>query len=194
MATLDDVCVAVAAGELTAGHVTRLLQDIEASLPAPRVPAAAAISGGSGIVVDGIGNLLTSLARCCQPLPGDTVCGFITRGRGISVHRVDCPQLHKQRTLDPKRVIEVHWTNKRARHYDVDIRLNGYDRKWLLKDVTNVIATANVHVIAVNHRIDPAHGIADMRYSLRVNDFEQLDALLARLLAVPNITDARRTT
>ena len=192
VSTLDDVCVAVSIGELTAGHVARLLQDIAAPLPAPRIPTAASTSGGSAIVVDGIGNLLTSLARCCQPLPGDAVCGFITRGRGISVHRVDCPQLHKQRTLDPKRVIEVHWSDKRARHYDVDIRLSGYDRKWLLKDVTNVIAAANVHVIAVNHRIDPAHGIADMRYGLRVNDFEQLDALLARLLAVPNITDARR--
>lgn len=192
MATLDDVCVAVAVGELTAGHVARLLQDIQAPLPAPRVPAATSAKAGSAIIVDGIGNLMTSLARCCQPLPGDAICGFITRGRGISVHRLDCPQLDKQRALDQKRVIDVHWSEKRARHYDVDVQLSGYDRKWLLKDVTNVIAAANIHVIAVNHRIDPAHGTADMRYSLRVNDFGQLDALLARLLAVPNVTDARR--
>ncbi len=192
MATLDDVCVAVAVSDLTAGHVARLLQDVDAPLPAPRVPAAATTRGGSAIIVDGIGNLLTSLARCCQPLPGDRVCGFITRGRGISVHRLDCPQLAKQRLLDAKRVIDVHWSGKRAQHFDVDVQLRGYDRKWLLKDVTNVIAAANVHVIAVNHQVDPNHAIAEMRYRLRVNDHSQLDALLARLLGVANITDARR--
>ena len=192
METLDDVFVAVAVSDLTAGHVARLLLDVDAPLPAPRVPAAATSKGGSGIIVDGIGNLLTSLARCCQPLPGDAVCGFITRGRGISVHRLDCPQLAKQRALDADRVIDVHWSGKRAKHFDVDIQLRGYDRKWLLKDVTNVIAAANVHVIAVNHRVDQSHAIAEMRYSLRVNDHAQLDALLGRLLGVANITEARR--
>ena len=192
MATLEDVCVAVAVSDLTAGHIARLLLDVDAPLPAPRVPAAAASKGSSAIIVDGIGNLLTSLARCCQPLPGDPVCGFITRGRGISVHRLDCPQLARQRALDANRVIDVNWSGKRAKHFDVDIQLRGYDRKWLLKDVTNIIAAANVHVIAVNHRVDQIHAIAEMRYSLRVNDHAQLDALLGRLLGVANITDARR--
>ncbi len=192
MATLDDVCVAVAASDLTAGHVARLLLDVDTRLPAPRVPTAAVTKGGSAINVDGIGNLLTSLARCCQPLPGNPVCGFITRGRGISVHRLDCPQLAKQRAFDGNRVIDVHWSGKRAQHFDVDIQLRGYDRKWLLKDVTNVIAAANVHVIAVNHRIDPNHAIAEMRYSLRVHDHLQLDQLLGQLLGVANITEARR--
>ncbi|MEO7916329.1 MAG: bifunctional (p)ppGpp synthetase/guanosine-3',5'-bis(diphosphate) 3'-pyrophosphohydrolase [Dokdonella sp.] len=190
--SLDDVCVAVAVGELTAGHLARLLLDVEAPLPTPRAPTAAKTSGASAIVVDGIGNLLTSLARCCQPLPGDQVCGFITRGRGISVHRLDCSQLAKQRALDAKRVIDVHWSGKRVQHYDVEIQVIGYDRKWLLKDVTNVIAAANVHVIAVNHRSDPSHATAEMRYNVRVSDFQQLDALLAKLLGVPNIIDARR--
>ncbi|MEO8461083.1 MAG: ACT domain-containing protein, partial [Dokdonella sp.] len=76
--------------------------------------------------------------------------------------------------------------------YEVDILVRGYDRKWLHKDVANVIAAANIHVLAVNTRVDSEHAMADMRYTLRVTDFDQLSSLLNRLLALPNIIEARR--
>ena len=146
------------------------------------------------IVIEGVGNLLTQLARCCQPLPGDAIDGYITRGRGVSVHRADCAQLAALRERDADRVIAVEWGSRKERAYDVDIVVKGYDRKWLHKDVSNVIAAANAHVIALSARVDPRKGIAEMNYALRVGDFGQLSGLLAQLLAVPNVIEARRVT
>lgn len=190
--SLDDLHEAIALGDISAGQVARAMHEIAPVLPAPRVPSGAASARADAVVIEGLGNLLTTMARCCQPLPGDEVLGFITRGRGISIHRDDCKQLQKQRYLDPDRVVEVRWGRAQAAHYDVDIQLRGYDRKWLLKDVTNVIAAANVYVIAVNNRVDPDKGVAEMRYSVRVTDFSQLSMLLAKLQGIPNIFEARR--
>ncbi|KAB2895883.1 MAG: bifunctional (p)ppGpp synthetase/guanosine-3',5'-bis(diphosphate) 3'-pyrophosphohydrolase, partial [Dokdonella sp.] len=128
----------------------------------------------------------------CQPLPGDAIVGYITRGRGISVHRADCAQVASLRERDADRVVEVAWGKRSATSYEVDIVVRGFDRKWLHKDVSNVIAAANVQVIALNARVDAQRGVAEMKYTLKVADFGQLSGLLAQLLAVPNVTEARR--
>jgi GTP pyrophosphokinase len=120
------------------------------------------------------------------------VLGFITRGRGVSVHRADCGQLQRLRLLDPDRIIEVTWGGAQQRAYEVSVRVLGYDRKGLHKDVSQVIAAANVHIVAVDARVDAARNEVAMNYVLRVADFGQLSALLAQLLAVPNVIEARR--
>jgi GTP pyrophosphokinase len=127
-------------------------------------------------------------------LPGDPVVGYITRGRGVSVHRADCGQLARLCERDPSRVIAVEWGRRGQQTYAVNVVVRGYDRKWLHKDVTNVIAAANAHVIAVDSRVDARQGIAEMNYALKVADFGQLSGLLAQLLAVPNVIDARRVS
>jgi GTP pyrophosphokinase len=137
---------------------------------------------------------MTQLAKCCQPLPGDAVSGFITRGRGVSVHRADCKQLARLRERDPGRVIEVEWGERKEHAYEVNVVVRGYDRKWLHKDITNVIAAANAHLIAINTQVDPRQGLAEMNFALRVTDFGQLSGLLARLATVPNVLEARRVT
>ena len=192
----DELLEALALGDITPGRIARALHELTAprevveAAPLSRVPNADA----GAILIEGIGNLLTQLARCCQALPGDPICGYITRGRGVSVHRADCAQLASLRGREPGRVIAVEWGKRSARAYDVDVVVKGYDRKWLHKDVSATIAAANVHVIAVNARIDARKGLAEMNYALRVNDFGQLSGLLARLLAVPNVIEARRVT
>ena len=148
--------------------------------------------GKDALVIEGVGNLLSVLARCCQPVPGDEVAGFITRGRGVSVHRADCRQLQRLRTLDPDRIIEVSWGGAHQRAYEVNVLVRGYDRKGLHKDVSNVIAAANVHILAVDARVNPARNEVTMNYALRVADFGQLSTLLAQLLAVPNVIEAER--
>ncbi len=195
--TQDELLEALALGDVTAGQIARALHELTTprepvveAAPAVRVPNA----DPGAIVIEGIGNLLSQLARCCQPLPGDAVTGYITRGRGVSVHRVDCAQLANLRAREPGRLIAVEWGKRGARAYDVDVVVKGYDRKWLHKDVSTTIAAANVHVIAVNARVDARKGVAEMNYALRVNDFGQLSGLLARLLAVPNVIEARRVT
>ncbi|HSN00149.1 MAG TPA: bifunctional (p)ppGpp synthetase/guanosine-3',5'-bis(diphosphate) 3'-pyrophosphohydrolase [Rudaea sp.] len=191
--TPEDFLVALALGEITAGQVARALHEAHAP-PAIFTPAPprAPKRGKDAVVIEGVGNLLTSLARCCQPLPGDAIAGYITRGKGVSIHRADCASFARLRARDPARAIEVEWGGGRSQAYEVDVLVRGYDRKGLHKDVTNVIAAANVQLIAVNTRVDAASGLATMNFAVRVADFEQLSELLGRLAAVPNVIEARR--
>ena len=191
----DELLIALALGEITPGQIARVLQ--EAAQPVAPVPAASAsartIAPEHGALsIEGIGNLLTTLARCCQPLPGDAVRGFITRGRGVSVHRADCGSLARLARRDPDRVIEVSWGRAASQAYEVDVELRGYDRKGLQKDVTGVISNASVHIIASSSRQIANTGEAEMRFTLRVRDFDQLSTLLGKLLALPNVVDVRR--
>ncbi|HEX6834500.1 MAG TPA: bifunctional (p)ppGpp synthetase/guanosine-3',5'-bis(diphosphate) 3'-pyrophosphohydrolase [Rudaea sp.] len=194
---LDEFLVSLALGEVTPGQVARALHEMQAPA-APAAPAAlvqaprAPRRDKDAVVIEGVGNLLTTLARCCQPLPGDAIAGFITRGRGVSIHRADCASLTRLRARDPSRAIEVEWGGARSQAYEVDLLVRGYDRKWLHKDVTNVIAAANVHLLAVNTRVDANSGLATMNFAVRVSDFEQLSTLLGRLSSVPNVIEARR--
>jgi GTP pyrophosphokinase len=191
---LDDFLVALALGEITAGHVARALHGTLAppvetqTAPTLRPPK----RGKDAVTIKGVGNLLTTLARCCQPLPGDPIVGYITRGKGVSIHRADCASFARLRVRDPARAIDVEWGSKRDQAYEVDVLVKGYDRKWLHKDVTNIIAAASVHMIAANARVDSASGLATMNFALRVADYGQLSLLLGRLAGVPNVIEARR--
>ncbi|HEY6985626.1 MAG TPA: bifunctional (p)ppGpp synthetase/guanosine-3',5'-bis(diphosphate) 3'-pyrophosphohydrolase [Rhodanobacteraceae bacterium] len=196
--TQEDLLEALALGDISPGQVARALHESMAP-PAPATntapaPPRAPARGKDAIVIEGVGNLMTQLAKCCQPLPGDAVAGFITRGRGVSVHRADCKQLARLRERDAGRVIEVEWGERKEHAYEVNVVVRGYDRKWLHKDITNVIAAANAHLIAINTQVDPRQGLAEMNFALRVTDFGQLSSLLARLATVPNVLEARRVT
>jgi GTP pyrophosphokinase len=191
--TQEEFLVALALGDVTTGQIARALHEVLAPPAAPVAPALRAPKRDKdAIVIEGVGNLLSTLARCCQPLPGDAIAGYITRGRGVSIHRTDCPSFARLRARDAGRVIEVEWGGARGQAYEVDLLVRGYDRKWLHKDVTNVIAAANVHLLAVNTRLDSATGLATMNFAVRVTDFEQLSMLLGRLAGVPNVIEARR--
>ncbi len=191
--TQEEFLVALALGDVTTGQIARALHEVHSPPPPPVAPVLRAPKRDKdAVVIEGVGNLLTTLARCCQPLPGDAIAGYITRGRGVSIHRADCASFARLRTRDGGRAIEVEWGGARAQAYEVDLLVRGYDRKWLHKDVTNVIAAANVHLLAVNTRLDSATGLATMNFAVRVTDFEQLSMLLGRLAGVPNVIEARR--
>ena len=182
-------------GEISPGQVSRVLQESQHPPELPTAPLPTArptVFDHSAISIEGIGNLLTVLARCCQPLPGDPVRGFITRTRGVSVHRANCASLARLARRDPDRVIEVSWGQAAAQAYEVTIQLNGYDRKGLQKDVVSVISNASIGIIASSSRLFARTGEVEMRYTLRVRDFEQLSTLLDRLAALPNVVEARR--
>ncbi|MBX3698159.1 MAG: bifunctional (p)ppGpp synthetase/guanosine-3',5'-bis(diphosphate) 3'-pyrophosphohydrolase [Dokdonella sp.] len=194
--SVDDLYEALALGDVTPTQIARALheggRDPEPASARVSPPPKPAAPGKDALVIEGVGNLLSVLARCCQPVPGDAVAGFITRGRGVSVHRADCRQLQRLRTLDPDRIIEVSWGGAHQRAYEVNVLVRGYDRKGLHKDVSNVIAAANVHIFAVDARVNPARNEVTMNYALRVADFGQLSSLLAQLHAVPNVIEAER--
>jgi len=191
--TLEELLVALALGDVSTGQLARALHEVHTppALPPAQVPRAPK-RDKDAVIIEGVGNLLTTLARCCQPLPGDAIVGYITRGKGVSIHRADCAAFARLRDRDANRAIEVEWGGARAQAYEVDLLVRAYDRKWLHKDVTNVIAAANVHLLAVNTRVDSASGLATMNFAVRVTDFEQLSTLLGRLSGVPNVIEARR--
>ncbi|WP_243047732.1 bifunctional (p)ppGpp synthetase/guanosine-3',5'-bis(diphosphate) 3'-pyrophosphohydrolase [Dyella sp. RRB7] len=194
--THDDLLVALALGEVAPGQIARVLQ--EAAAPPVETPPPAAARqlprDHSALSIEGVGNLLTTLARCCQPLPGDPVRGFVTRGRGVSVHRADCVSLARLARRDPDRVIDMEWGKASVQAYEVEIELRGYDRKGLQKDVTGLISNEGINIVASSSRLFAHTGEVEMRFTLRVRDFEQLSGLLARLVALPNVVDARRVS
>ena len=190
--SIDELYEALALGEIGSGQLARALHE---PAPAAARPAGATMRPPRGdpgaLTIDGVGNLLMALARCCQPLPGDAVAGFVTRGRGVSVHRADCRSLARLAARSPERVIDVQWGRAPAQAYQADIGVRGYDRKDLIKDVTGLITHAGAHIVASSTRAAEG-GEVDMRYTLRVRDFEQLATLLAKLGALANVFDARR--
>jgi GTP pyrophosphokinase len=194
--TQDELLVALALGEVTGGQIARVLLEAAAPLeplPPPRSPPArSATLDQAALRIEGVGNLLTVLARCCQPLPGDAVRGYITKGRGVSVHRADCASLARLARRDPERVIEVEWGRAARQAYQVDIELRGYDRRGLQKDVTGVLSNANTAIVASSSRLHARTGEVEMRFTLRVGDLEQLATVLLKLAALPNVVEARR--
>jgi GTP pyrophosphokinase len=191
----DELLIALALGEITGGQIARALQEpvapevIQSGTP---VSSREVQRDRGALSIEGVGNLLNTLARCCQPLPGDPVRGFITRGRGVSVHRADCASLARLARRQPERVIEVSWGRVEVQAYEIDIELRGYDRKGLQKDVTNMISNTGPHIVASSSRVHTRTSEVEMRFTLRVRDYEQLSILLGRLNALPNVIDARR--
>src|SRR5574338_323571 len=135
-----------------------------APLPPPRKPAPPMGRPGA-MTVEGVGNLLTTLARCCRPLPGDDVAGYITRGRGVTVHRADCTSLARLRARNPGRVIEVRWQSAPDRAYEVDIVVLGYDRRDLQRDITNIVTNSGARIVASDSHSDRDLGELAMHFT-----------------------------
>jgi GTP pyrophosphokinase len=193
--TIDELHLHIGTGEVTSQQVIRLLQeslkpkDREALEIIERPPAK---PGRDAILIEGVGNLMHQMAACCKPVPGDPILGYITRGRGVSIHRFDCQALARLAAQDPSRVIEVDWGSAVDARYQATIDIRALDRKGLLRDVGQVFATERCSVRAVTTETDEAAGIAQMRFTVEVEDFNQLALLLARLSGLPNVLEARR--
>jgi GTP pyrophosphokinase len=196
----DELLVALALGEITSGQIARAMQDlVEPPAPAPAAksapaatPARSTAPEAAALSIDGIGNLLTALARCCQPLPGDAVKGYITRGRGVTVHRAGCRSLARLALRQPDRVVDGAWGAVGTRAYEVEIVVRGYDRRNMQRDVTDVVSDSDARIVASSSRVFADSGEVEVRFTLRVHDFGQLSVLLDKLSALPNVIDARR--
>jgi GTP pyrophosphokinase len=198
--TEDDLLVLVALGDVGPNQVGRALLDLEkaAQEPEPSIPllpskpASPAAAGSGAVTVQGVDNLLVQVARCCQPLPGEAIVGYLTRTRGISVHRPECAAFLRLASKEPARVLPVEWGTRRSGQ-EVSVNIDAIDRKWLLKDITTLVAQIGVHVTGLNtEHLRGNQGRVRVQLRARVNDFEQLGLLLARLEAVPGIESARR--
>ena len=148
----------------------------------------------SDIQVHGVGNLMTQMAKCCKPLPGDDIVGYITQGRGVSIHRSDCPNILRARNRDDQHLIEVNWGGPEQDVYSVDIQIVAYDRKGLLHDITALLSNEKINVTAVNTKSNASTHEAKMKLSLEVENLERLSKLLTRINELPNVHEARRIT
>ena len=118
--------------------------------------------------------------------------GFLVSGRGVSIHRSNCSAVQRLLAAQPERALPVNWGQRAATRYEASIQIRAFDRKSLLKDLTNVIAQSDAGILEIGSHVDEAHGMADIRLRVRVHDFSQLSQLLARLDTVPGVQDARR--
>lgn len=143
-----------------------------------------------GIKVDGMDNLLIKFSRCCNPVPGDKIIGYITRGRGVSIHRTDCPNV-KNNLYDRERLIEVKWEGFQESSYPVEIEASAYDRPGVLSDIINIIGDMKTTIDAVNARASK-NGVAVIDLVLEINDKQHLENVMQKLRKVHGIYDVRR--
>ena len=144
----------------------------------------------SGVIVKGDPDLLVHLAHCCNPVAGDEIVGFVTRGRGVSVHRTSCPNV-KSLMEHPERMIDVEWDTTGATLFQVEIVVEATDRIGLLKDVTIAIGDAGANILSAATQTS-THGVARLRFLISISDASLLDPLLAAVSRVPSVFDARR--
>lgn len=167
--------------------------DTAAPMTAPRHTGSRAAQkrhNSCGVVVKGDPDLLVHLARCCNPVAGDDIVGFVTRGRGVSVHRANCPNV-KSLMEHPERLIGVEWDTSGATQFQVEIMVEATDRMGLLKDVTQAVGDAGGNILSAATSTS-AQGVARLRFLVAISDASLLDTLLASVGRVPSVYDARR--
>ncbi|WP_173911526.1 bifunctional (p)ppGpp synthetase/guanosine-3',5'-bis(diphosphate) 3'-pyrophosphohydrolase [Acinetobacter sp. Marseille-Q1618] len=197
--TGDDILVALVSGDISLhamiNQVNRhmhLDQDEPELVLKPTLnPRASHTLSAHGILIDGLDNVELHIAQCCQPVHGESIAGYITLNRGVSIHKVACPDYMRMIGLEPDRAVEADWEMQPTRGQSVQIVVEAYDRRGLLKDLTQVIFSDQINIRQVN-TISEADGIANMKLLIEVKGLAQLSRLLARLEQQPGIISARR--
>ena len=194
---VDDFLAAIGHGDVTAGQLANAANELiprgDALIAEPRrAPRKELAPTDGGFKVFGVGNLLTTTAHCCNPVPNDPIVGFITRGRGVTIHRQDCGNVLRLQGEDRDRLIEVEWGISDDDTYQVDIVIEAYDRSGLLRDITSVLANDKINLSGVNTLTDKQDGIARMNLTIEITDISQLSRVLAKIGQLPNVVEARR--
>jgi GTP pyrophosphokinase len=196
---LDHLHQLLGEGEVT---VTQLVQAAERlHQPAPELPprlkrpakkGSAKKKRGSLVEIEGVGDLPITLARCCAPIRPQPITGYTTLGRGVTIHRSDCPALARMRAVKPERALNVEWSSDDPENLDVQISITAYDRRGFVRDISDVMAAEHLSIDALNTITDHDTSTAHMTIKLAVRDLEQLARVLRRLAGVPNVISARR--
>lgn len=193
--TADDLYAAIGRGELSPLQLIHTLQpQILGKKPAVKVPTPrGATVSGQDIMVEGVGKLMTQIARCCKPVPYESIIGFITRGSGVRIHRQDCSNMLNLNPEQQGRLIQVAWAHQSDSRYTVSIKITAYDRSGLLNDITHVLAKDSINVLSVNTYNDEDN-IAHMKIVVEIVELDQLIRVLSRVSQVPSVLQAVRDT
>lgn len=192
----DDMFAAVGYGGITAAQiVTRLTDKLRRDREEQTVPEYKPNPNqhirrnDSGVSVKGVENLLVRLSRCCTPVPGDDIIGFITRGRGVSIHRRDCPNITQGECQE--RLIDVEWEGDLQHNYDVDIEITGHDRSGLLNDVLQVVGETKTNITAVSGKADK-NRVATIHMTISISNVDHLQKVVERIKRIKDIYSVRR--
>lgn len=197
----DDMLAAIGRGDLAVGLVARKVGEPKAeeaktkeSPPKPRAQAKHKASPTGDVVVEGVDDLMTHMAQCCKPVPHDPIVGFVTRGRGVSIHRKSCNNVRHLPPEEAERLIDVRWADQPAEtSYPVDLLVIASDRKGLLRDVTSVFSDDDVDVVGVNTHSERSTDTASMRFTIEVKDMRQVARLTGKLQQLPDVLSVRRS-
>ncbi|MBF0219711.1 MAG: bifunctional (p)ppGpp synthetase/guanosine-3',5'-bis(diphosphate) 3'-pyrophosphohydrolase [Gammaproteobacteria bacterium] len=193
---VEELLLAIGRGDLNSGQIAAAVHRLTKPLTVPQKRIAQPLTreggGSEAVFIQGVGNLLTQLSACCTPKPGDEIVGYITVGRGVTIHCQDCKNILNLNEEKRHRLIAVSWSSDVHDTYAVDIEIEAYDRKSLLRDVYTILAEADVNVTASQTLSDTQNNIAIIAVSLEVTDFAHLSLLLNRLKQLPNIIRAER--
>ena len=143
-------------------------------------------------MINGVGNLMSHMCRHCRPVPGDDIAGFITHGRGITIHRVDCVKFADQCRLSPERVVEANWAVNYSQGYTLTLRIIAGDRPGLLRDITTVIANERVNVMGVRSKSNVKTQTADIDVDLEVYNVSDLSKIISRINQIEDVISAKR--
>ncbi|MGP5240248.1 RelA/SpoT family protein [Corynebacterium flavescens] len=207
---VDALYTAIGAGHVSAQHVAHQLmalfgdQDDAVDALASRTPFSELESSrsqhtqdsehGTGILVEGSPDVMAKLAKCCQPVPGDAIFGFVTRGGGVSVHRVDCTNAEKLKA-EPERMLRVEWSSNKSAGgaFSATLQLEALDRQGLLSELTRVLSDQNLNVLSMTSNRGDDH-IATVRFTFSVSDTKQLGQLMTTLRNTEGVFDVYRVT
>lgn len=201
---LEDLLVGIGSGDIRLNQVIHFLQaqlqkpDAEAQdrevlrQISQKASTNHAQDKSDHVIVEGVGNLLHHTARCCRPIPGDTIMGFITRGRGISIHRTNCDQLAELISQAPERIVEATWGEHYSSGYTLVLRVTANDRSGLLRDITTILANEKINVLGVSSRSDTRKQIATIDMEVEIYNQYALNRVLSKLNQLTAIIEARR--
>ncbi|MCB5184212.1 bifunctional (p)ppGpp synthetase/guanosine-3',5'-bis(diphosphate) 3'-pyrophosphohydrolase [Methylobacillus gramineus] len=192
---LDELLAAIGRGEIGEHQIAQALQSeipaktetAELSFP---IKARTTESLPSGILVEGVGNLMTYMAKCCKPAPPDPIVGYVTRDRGVTIHRQACPFIKRMSGDKHDRLLTTQWGSGQEMLAAVDIDIEAYDRQGLLRDISDLFARERINVTQV--KTQSRNNLANMRFSIEISGLDQLGRLLALLRQVPSVNEAQR--
>ncbi|MDJ0711396.1 MAG: bifunctional (p)ppGpp synthetase/guanosine-3',5'-bis(diphosphate) 3'-pyrophosphohydrolase [Woeseiaceae bacterium] len=194
-ADTDALCVALGAGDLTSAAIATALQHIRGAEIPDRIrrrrPRRKSSSPDS-IAVTGVGDLMCNFARCCRPVPPEPIVGYITQGRGVSIHRQDCGNFLGLNTRYPERIVEISWGESDAGSYPVDLSVHAFDRAGLIRDITAVLADDGANVMNMTSKTDKKSSQVEMGLSIEIRDLPTLSAVISKLEQIPNVVSVRR--
>lgn len=203
--SLDEVLAGVGVGDIRINQLVNFLQNKFSQTTAEEADRAALktleakissirllVKDSGRIVVEGVGNLMHHIARCCQPIPGDDIVGFITKGRGISIHCIDCEQLIELQLHAPERIVDAVWGENYASGYSLGLRIIANDRSGLLRDITTILANEKVNVLSVSSCSDVKQQLAIIDLNIEINHLPVVGRILAKLNQLPDVFEAKR--